>query len=269
VQECAGAAVPGRSLRGVPVGADGQDALDGPVGRVPGRDRLGARGLEPGRVMPVGHGDHALGGAQPVKRVVREQPADDLLTRRADRSGLLAAPGRGAHVEGESSPAGSRRSRSACPRSCGGWVLTRSPPIKNCTIVSVTRMSAVLPMCRHGAEYKTLPTRAWMSGPIFAFAHTANTNGSAGSGLSASFSAAANTAAGAAPSSGRHCPRPRCTSVPPLPASAPARRTAVRARTSPVRTASAVPPAACPSAGTPGPDRAGTRNARPARHRTG
>ena len=51
-------------------------------------------------------------------------------------------------------------------------------------------------MCRHGTEYSTLPTRAWMSGPIFAFAQVASTNGSAGSGLSASFSAAANTAAG-------------------------------------------------------------------------
>ena len=38
-----------------------------------------------------------------------------------------------------------------------------------------------------------------MSGPIFAVAHVASTNGSAGSGRSASFSAASNTAAGAAP----------------------------------------------------------------------
>ena len=47
-----------------------------------------------------------------------------------------------------------------------------------------------------------------MSGPIFAVAHVASTNGSAGSGRSASFSAASNTAAGAAPSSGRHARRP-------------------------------------------------------------
>jgi hypothetical protein len=33
--------------------------------------------------------------------------------------------------------------------------LTSSPPMKNCTIVPVTRTSAVLPMCRHGTEYKT------------------------------------------------------------------------------------------------------------------
>jgi hypothetical protein len=83
--------------------------------------------------------------------------------------------------------------------------------MKNCTIVSVTRTSAVLPMCRHGTEYSTLPTRAWISGLIFAFAHVASTNGSAGSGRSASFSTAANTAAGAAPSSGRHA-RPPATS---------------------------------------------------------
>jgi hypothetical protein len=53
-----------------------------------------------------------------------------------------------------------------------------------------------------------LSTWAWMSGPIFAVAHVASTNGAAGSGRSASFSTASNTAAGAAPSSGRHarCP---------------------------------------------------------------
>ena len=47
-----------------------------------------------------------------------------------------------------------------------------------------------------------------MSGPIFAVAQVASTNGPAGSGRSASFSTAPNTAAGAAPSSGRHarCP---------------------------------------------------------------
>ncbi len=47
-----------------------------------------------------------------------------------------------------------------------------------------------------------------MSGPIFARAHVASTNGSAGSGRSVCFSTASNTAAGAAPSSGRHARRP-------------------------------------------------------------
>ena len=47
-----------------------------------------------------------------------------------------------------------------------------------------------------------------MSGPIFALAHVASTNGPAGSGRSASLSTASNTAAGAAPSSGRHARRP-------------------------------------------------------------
>jgi hypothetical protein len=42
-----------------------------------------------------------------------------------------------------------------------------------------------------------------MSGPIFAVAHVASTNGSVGSGRSAPFSMASNTAAGAAPSSWR------------------------------------------------------------------
>jgi len=53
-----------------------------------------------------------------------------------------------------------------------------------------------------------LSTWAWMSGPILAVAHVASANGPAGSGRSACFSTAPNTAAGAAPSSGRHCLRP-------------------------------------------------------------
>ena len=49
--------------------------------------------------MLVGEADHALGGAEPVERVVGQQPGDDLLARGADGGGLAAAPGRGAHVE--------------------------------------------------------------------------------------------------------------------------------------------------------------------------
>jgi hypothetical protein len=98
-----GKAAEGRAGAGaaVAVGAGGQDALDGAVGRVSGGDRLGAGGLEPGRVVPVGQADHALGGAQPVERVAGEQIGDDLLARRADVPGLLAAPGRSAQVEGD------------------------------------------------------------------------------------------------------------------------------------------------------------------------
>jgi hypothetical protein len=44
--------------------------------------------------MPVSQPDHALGGAEPVERVVGQQFGDDLLAGRADRGGLLAAPGR-------------------------------------------------------------------------------------------------------------------------------------------------------------------------------
>ena len=40
--------------------------------------------------MPVGQAEHALGGTQPVERVLGEQPGDDLLTRRAGRGGLAA-----------------------------------------------------------------------------------------------------------------------------------------------------------------------------------
>ena len=63
-------------------------------------------------------------------------------------------------------------------------------------------------MCRHGTEYRLLPTLTWMSGPTLHRDHSASMNGSGGSGARRSSSAAANTAAGAAPSSGRHarCP---------------------------------------------------------------
>ena len=98
-QERGGPAVPGRGGQLVPFGAGGEDALDGPVGRVAGGDRLRAGGLEPARVVLVGQADDALGGAEPVERVVGEQLADDLLARRADAGGLAAAPGRGPHVE--------------------------------------------------------------------------------------------------------------------------------------------------------------------------
>src|SRR5437868_1173801 len=79
--------------------------------------------------------------------------------------------------------------------------------MKNRAIVSVTRTLALWPMCRHGTEYSTLPTRTWISGPIFALAQVAGTNGSAGNGLSASISAAANTVAGAVPSWSGHAGR--------------------------------------------------------------
>ena len=122
MQERAGAAVPGRRGRGqlVTVGAGGQDALDGPVGRIPGGDGLRAGGFEPGRVVPVGHANHALGGAQPVERTLGEQLTDD----------LLASPGRcrwpacgtrpGCACGTRFSPAGNHQSQSACPTPCGG-----------------------------------------------------------------------------------------------------------------------------------------------------
>ena len=80
--------------------------------------------------------------------------------------------------------------------------------MKNCTIVAVSRTSAVLPMCAQGTEYRTRSTWAWISGPIFARAQLASTNGSAGNGRKEPFSALSNTAAGAPPSSGRHARRP-------------------------------------------------------------
>src|SRR4051812_41012543 len=72
------------------------------------------------------------------------------------------------------------------------------------TVVHVSRASRRCPISRHGTEYRLLPTLTWMSGPTLPVDHVANTNGLAGNGVSVSASAAANTAAGAAPSSGRH-----------------------------------------------------------------
>ena len=63
-------------------------------------------------------------------------------------------------------------------------------------------------MCFHGTEYNVRPALTWMSGPTLHRDQCASTNGDTGSGASRSCSAAANTAAGAAPSSGRQarCP---------------------------------------------------------------
>ena len=76
-------AVPGCGGQLVALGPGGEDALDGPVGRVPGRDGLRAGRLEPAGVVPVGQADDALGGAEPVERVVGEQLTDHVLAGRA------------------------------------------------------------------------------------------------------------------------------------------------------------------------------------------
>jgi hypothetical protein len=49
-----------------------------------------------------------------------------------------------------------------------------------------------------------MPILAWMSGPTFGVDHVANSNGRPGNGSSVGASTVANTAAGAAPSSGQH-----------------------------------------------------------------
>ena len=63
-------------------------------------------------------------------------------------------------------------------------------------------------MCFHGTEYKVRPTLTWISGPTLHRDHSVSTNGARGNGARAALSTAANTAAGAAPSSGRHDRRP-------------------------------------------------------------
>ena len=70
--------------------------------------------------------------------------------------------------------------------------------------VAVERAWTCPPISRHGTEYSAGPTLTWMSGPTLPVDHVASTNGVAGSGPNAGASTAANTTAGAAPSSGRH-----------------------------------------------------------------
>ena len=80
---------PRRRGGGRGLGAGGEDALDGPVGRVTGGGGLRAGGLEPAGLVLVGQVQHALGGAQPVERVVFQQPGDQRGAGRADLRGLL------------------------------------------------------------------------------------------------------------------------------------------------------------------------------------
>ena len=113
-------------------------------------------------------------------------------------------------------------------------------------------------------------TWAWMSGPILAVAHAASTNGPACSGRSACFSTASNTAAWAARPAAR---RAACDLGRPagrLGLHLPQRREVPAAPEGVAgHTASAVPPAPCPSASGRGPGRPDSRSARRARHRTG
>src|SRR5258706_2855564 len=69
VQVGGGTAVTGRRWGRVGLGPHGKDALDGAVGRVTGRDRLRAGGVQPRRTVLGGQADDALGGAQPVQDV--------------------------------------------------------------------------------------------------------------------------------------------------------------------------------------------------------
>lgn len=77
----------------------GQDALDGAVGRVADRDRLGAGQLEPRGAVLIGQAEHALGGAQPEQRVLPEEFSDHRDGCPADLGGAGATPGRSPHGE--------------------------------------------------------------------------------------------------------------------------------------------------------------------------
>ena len=99
VQERRGAAVPGRRGHGGSLGAAGQDALDGAVGRVPGGGCLGAGGLEPARAC-----------RRPVRGRPGRRAAGRARCRRAARRSArsrLARPPR---------PAGGTRMGCACGR---------------------------------------------------------------------------------------------------------------------------------------------------------
>ena len=84
---------------GVLLGPGGQDALDRAVGRVTGGGGLRAGGFEPAGLVLVSQAEDTLGGAEPVQGVVFQQPADQRGAGRADLGGSLPAPGRGAHME--------------------------------------------------------------------------------------------------------------------------------------------------------------------------
>ena len=70
-------------------------------------------------------------------------------------------------------------------------------------MLDVARASTRCPRCHHGMEYNVASTLAWMSGPTIGRDQDASTNPEVGSRRSVGASTAANTAAGAAPSSGR------------------------------------------------------------------
>ena len=95
-----GHADPGqRQLDAVVLGARGQDALDGAVGRVAGLQGPGAGRLQPGVAVPLAQPQHALRLPQPEQRVHRQQLADQRGAGRADHARLGLAPDRGAHEE--------------------------------------------------------------------------------------------------------------------------------------------------------------------------
>ena len=225
VQERGRSAVPGRAGHRRPLGAGGQDALDGPVGRVTGGGGFRAGGLEPAGLVLVGQVQHALRGAEPVERVVFQQPADQRLARRADLGGFLPAPRRGAHVErdllrrvvgqvgllalrpcGHGSSPGPRR-RTAAP----SWRSTGHPGSGRCASTAPST--------------SVRPTLTWMSGPTLHRDQSASTNGDRRQRRQARPSRPRRTPRPGRrrPAAGRPAARPpRCTTARPRPASAPA-----------------------------------------------
>ena len=115
--------------------------------------------------MLVGQAEHALGGAQPVQGVDRQQLADHL-RRRPGRSRRPACGTRSGCACGtRSSPAGSRPVGLLAPR------LARVGLDQLAAVEELHHRRgrrgrrAVLPISRHGTEYSVLPTLTWMSGP--------------------------------------------------------------------------------------------------------
>ena len=222
----------------------------------------------------VGQAEHALGGAQPVQRVVCRA------ARRSPRRqagpisrGLPAAPCRGAHVERDLLRRVVGRGRSACPAACADVGLDQlAAGRRSAPSWRWTGRRGSCPISRHGTEYRLLPTLTWMSGPTLHRDHSPARTGRAAAAPARRPRRRRTPPPGAAPSSGRHARCPATSRAPAhrlglhlrqageLPAP-PERVPDIRHRPLDLRP--------CPSACAPAPGRPGSRNARPARHRTG
>ncbi|MGW1599368.1 hypothetical protein [Streptomyces sp. NPDC002343] len=101
MEEGRGAGISAGLGLGVGFGAGDEDALDGAVGRVAGRDRSGAGGFQARVTVLLPQSENRLGGAELVERVDLQELVDDLAAGVADLGRLGAAPDGHLHPEGD------------------------------------------------------------------------------------------------------------------------------------------------------------------------